>query len=138
MNALKKKDSETAPVKQNTKKTGKNSGVTPAKKTKTESAVKSAKKTSSKETDEKAGTGKALKSKKNDNPAEKFYKLLTEEDKDNEEKEVEDIDPESLARGDEPMSVVGHLDELRSRVLVILASFMIITAIAFYFSDIHK
>ena len=34
------------------------------------------------------------------------------------------------------MSVVGHLDELRSRVLVILASFMIITAIAFYFSDI--
>lgn len=136
MNALKKKDSETAPVKQNTKKTGKNSGVTPAKNTKTESAAKSAKKTSSKITDEKAETGKALKSKKNDNPAEKFYKLLTEEDKDKEEKEVEEIDPESIARGDEPMSVVGHLDELRSRVLVILASFMIITAIAFYFSDI--
>jgi hypothetical protein len=71
VNALKKKDSETAPVKQNTKKPVKNSGVTPAKKQKSESAVKSAKKTSSKVTDEKAGTGKALKIKKNDNPAEK-------------------------------------------------------------------
>jgi len=70
---------------------------------------------------------------KKENPAEKFYKLLTEEDK--VEKETEEIDPEALARGDEPMTIVGHLDELRSRVLVILASFMIITAIAFYFSD---
>lgn len=72
--------------------------------------------------------------KKKENPANKLYRLLTDEDK--EVQEVEEIDPAALARGDEPMSVVGHLDELRSRVLFVLASFMIITAIAFYFSDI--
>lgn len=78
-------------------------------------------------------TGKEIPLKKKENPASRFYSLLTGEDK--EEKEIEEIDPEALARGDEPMSIVGHLDELRSRVLIILASFMLITAVAFYFSD---
>lgn len=46
------------------------------------------------------------------------------------------IDPAALARGDEPMTIVDHLDELRSRLIIIIASFFIITCISFYFSDI--
>lgn len=45
------------------------------------------------------------------------------------------IDPSALARGDDPMTIVEHLTELRSRLLVVLASFFILTCIAFYFSD---
>jgi len=91
-------------------------------------------KTDKKEISKSVKTEKNITAKKKENPADKFYKLLTDEDK--EEKEVEEIDPAALARGDEPMSIVSHLDELRSRVLVILVAFMVITAIAFYFSDI--
>jgi len=52
------------------------------------------------------------------------------------EKIVDDsIDPLALERGDEPMTIVEHLDELRSRLLIILLSFFILACIAFYFSD---
>jgi len=47
----------------------------------------------------------------------------------------EPIDPSALARGDEPMTIVEHLNELRSRLLIVFSSFFIITCIAFYFSD---
>lgn len=70
---------------------------------------------------------------KKENPQNKLYNLLTDES--NDTNELEKIDPEALDRGDKPMTVVGHLDELRSRVLTILASFIILTSIAFYFSD---
>ena len=49
--------------------------------------------------------------------------------------ENESIDPSALARGDDPMTIVEHLTELRSRLLVILLSFFILAGIAFYFSD---
>ncbi len=47
----------------------------------------------------------------------------------------ESIDPSALARGDDPMTIVEHLEELRSRIIVVLASFFILTCIAFYFSE---
>ena len=50
-------------------------------------------------------------------------------------KEEEYIDPQALERGDEPMTIVEHLDELRTRLIKILGSFFILTCIAFYFSD---
>jgi len=47
----------------------------------------------------------------------------------------EPIDPAALDRGDEPMTIVDHLNELRYRIIIIIASFFILTCIAFYFSD---
>ena len=55
--------------------------------------------------------------------------------KDDRDKEVEEIDPDALARGDHPMSVVGHLDEFRSRFLKVFLAFIVFTSVAFYFSD---
>ncbi len=148
MNTLKKKESEKKTVTEKTVKSGKKTTVKSS-----STAKKAALKTSIKKNQPAAKTvttpsgiiddnktlsnaksGKDITSRKKENPADKFYKLLTEEEKD--EKEVEEIDPEAFARGDEPMSIISHLDELRSRIIVILISFMIITAVAFYFSDI--
>jgi sec-independent protein translocase protein TatC len=41
-------------------------------------------------------------------------------------------DVKSSARGDVPMSVVGHLDELRSRLIVTLVTVLVITIISFF------
>ncbi len=51
------------------------------------------------------------------------------------ETDVEPIDPVSLARGDVPMGIVDHLDELRSRIVKILATLIIFTIVGFFFSD---
>lgn len=54
------------------------------------------------------------------------------------EKEVEiqeDISPDAIARGDHPMSVIEHLDEFRSRFMKVFGVFIIVTCVAFYFSD---
>lgn len=158
---MKKKELETKPVVEKKRKTGKHTPeessnketkkqVITTDKTGSKPAVKTGKKsnqgvteTVKKTSSKTAGKRKSVLpessvnapvSKKKENPADKLYKLLTEEEK--EGQEPEEIDPAALARGDEPMTVVGHLDELRSRVLFILAAFMILTAVAFYFSDI--
>ncbi|HPS59536.1 MAG TPA: twin-arginine translocase subunit TatC [Spirochaetota bacterium] len=68
-------------------------------------------------------------------PAEKGKTADLPAPKDNKEKEIEEIDPESLTRGDHPMSIVDHLDEFRSRFLKIFLAFIIFTFVAFYFSD---
>jgi len=47
----------------------------------------------------------------------------------------EDIDPKALDRGDIPMTVVGHLDELRSRLMISLITIFILTIGAFFFSE---
>lgn len=52
-----------------------------------------------------------------------------------EKKEIEEIDPDSITRGDHPMSIVDHLDEFRSRFLKVLLAFIIFTSVAFYFSN---
>lgn len=44
-------------------------------------------------------------------------------------------DPEAIERGDRPMTLVEHLSEMRSRLLIILASLLIVMLIAFGFSD---
>lgn len=49
--------------------------------------------------------------------------------------EEEVIDPSALARGDDPMTIVEHLSELRSRLIILVASFLVLFCIAFYFSD---
>lgn len=54
---------------------------------------------------------------------------------DNKKKEIEEVDPDSLARGDHPMSIVDHLDEFRSRFLKVFLAFIVFTFVAFYFSD---
>lgn len=45
------------------------------------------------------------------------------------------IDQAALERGDVPMTIVEHLEELRSRIIIIITSFFILACIAFYFSD---
>lgn len=51
------------------------------------------------------------------------------------ESDDEPVDPASLARGDVPMGVVDHLDELRGRIVKILATLIIFTIVGFFFSD---
>ncbi|MCX8122944.1 MAG: twin-arginine translocase subunit TatC [Spirochaetes bacterium] len=53
----------------------------------------------------------------------------------NSAEEVE-IDPEALRRGDKPMNIVEHLDEFRSRLLIVLVTVIALTVLGFYFSDI--
>ena len=49
---------------------------------------------------------------------------------------VEDeLDPAALSRGDEPMGVVDHLEEFRSRILIILATLIVLTIAGISFSD---
>jgi sec-independent protein translocase protein TatC len=50
-------------------------------------------------------------------------------------KQEEEVDPHALDRGDVPMTVVGHLDELRSRLIISLVTMVILTIGAFIFSD---
>ncbi len=54
-----------------------------------------------------------------------------------EEEGVDNIppDPEAIERGDTPMTLVEHLSEMRSRLLVVLAALLVIMLIAFGFSD---
>ncbi len=47
----------------------------------------------------------------------------------------EDLDPEALRRGDIPMSLVDHLDELRSRAIICIVAVLIIAIAGFVFSD---
>jgi sec-independent protein translocase protein TatC len=49
--------------------------------------------------------------------------------------ESDDIDPNALERGDTPMSLVGHLDEFRSRLLVSMVTIIVIALASFIFSE---
>ncbi len=55
--------------------------------------------------------------------------------KKNEDNELETVDPDALMRGDTPMSIVDHLDEFRSRILIILGAIIVLTFVNFYFSE---
>jgi len=52
-----------------------------------------------------------------------------------ESNELEIIDPEASTRGDNPMTVVDHLDEFRSRILIVLGVLITLTFVNFYFSE---
>jgi sec-independent protein translocase protein TatC len=47
----------------------------------------------------------------------------------------EEADSEALSRGDKPMSIVAHLDEMRSRLIVSLITVIVITLVSFFFSE---
>ncbi len=47
----------------------------------------------------------------------------------------EEVDPAALHRGDLPMTLVDHLDEFRSRLLVTLVTLIVLTIGCFFFSD---
>jgi len=53
------------------------------------------------------------------------------------EGEIEEAppDPAALDRGDNPMTLVGHLSEMRSRLLVALGAILVVMLVAFGFSD---
>ncbi len=55
--------------------------------------------------------------------------------KENKDTEIEEIDPEAASRGDNPMTVVDHLDEFRSRILIVLGVLIVLTFVNFYFSE---
>ena len=44
-------------------------------------------------------------------------------------------DNDALKRGDEPMTVVGHLDEFRSRLLIVLVTIIVLTIGGFFASE---
>lgn len=46
-----------------------------------------------------------------------------------------EMDPAALSRGDMPMGIVDHLDEFRSRILIILGSIILLTVASFFFSE---
>jgi len=48
---------------------------------------------------------------------------------------LDNVDPDALTRGDMPMSIVGHLDEFRSRLIVSLVTVIIVTLASFFFSE---
>lgn len=49
---------------------------------------------------------------------------------------VEEIDPEAIARGDHPMTIVEHLDEFRTRFMKVFGAFILLTCVTFYYSDV--
>lgn len=68
-------------------------------------------------------------------PAEKGKTSIQPAPKGKNDSTDEEPDPDALARGDHPMSVVDHLDEFRTRFLKIFLAFIIFTSVAFYFSN---
>ncbi|MBN2041579.1 MAG: twin-arginine translocase subunit TatC [Spirochaetes bacterium] len=48
---------------------------------------------------------------------------------------INETDPDALLRGDVPMSIVGHLNELRSRLIVSLATIVVVMLASFFLSE---
>ncbi|MGB4269785.1 MAG: twin-arginine translocase subunit TatC [Spirochaetota bacterium] len=115
----------------------KKSTVNPkAKKEVTTSKSKSrAKKPSAQETQVQAVYTKKDQKKPEKNLIEALIKEADENVNNDSQDEVE-VDPDALRRGDRPMNIVDHLDEFRSRLLIVLVTVIALTVLGFYFSDI--
>jgi len=143
------KDEKKEPVKKSSKKTAKK---TASKKT----TKKTAKKTSTKSTSKKSASKKSSSAKKTGkkksasgsksgatrkSTSKKTGKRSDEVLKSNKKtKEVDEysddyIDPDASERGDDPKSVVSHLDEFRSRLMYTLLTIIIVSLASFFFSD---
>ncbi len=125
------KKSGAGTVKKTTKKTTKK----PVKKTPKKTAKKTVKKTPKKTA--KKTTKKVTKKTGKNLPAKTSRKPKKVESKPDVPKEYEDsdMDSDALNRGDIPMTVVDHLDEFRSRILISLGVIIVFTVAGFFFSD---
>ncbi len=144
-NSKKEKDKEKTTGTKSTVK--KKSTATQSKKSVKKKAVKAAKKTSEKTSKKKTSKATKKTTKKSGskkitqhagkNLPQKAERLPKKSEPAEVPKEYEDsdIDPDALDRGDIPMTVVDHLDEFRSRVLISLGIIMVITIAGFFFSD---
>jgi sec-independent protein translocase protein TatC len=124
-----------------TKKKSPDAGDTSKKKS-PKSKTSSSKKTDSKKLIKKApAKGKAVTRKKSvpakvkSAPKTKNAPKKSTPVKENKNTEIEEIDPDALSRGDNPMTVVDHLDEFRSRILIVLGILIVLTFVNFYFSE---
>ncbi|MEJ5360678.1 MAG: twin-arginine translocase subunit TatC [Spirochaetota bacterium] len=106
-----------------------------AKKEITTSKSKSrAKKPSGQETQTQTALTKKDQKKPEKNLIEALIKEADENVNNDSPEEVE-ADPDALRRGDKPMNIVDHLDEFRSRLLIVLVTVIALTVLGFYFSD---
>ena len=131
------------------KKTSKKSVKKSATKKSTKKTTKKAatKKTTSKKSSSKnnAGTRKSTPRSKSSTTKKKAAPKTGKKDdekikKTDQPKEVDEysddyIDPDAADRGDEPKSVVSHLDEFRSRLMYTLLTIIIVSLASFFFSD---
>ncbi len=106
------------------------------KKESTDSKIKSTKKKNAVEKSQPQSTDTEKDKKKPEkNLIEALIKEADEDANTNSDEEVE-VDPDALRRGDKPMNIVDHLDEFRSRLLIVLVTIIVLTVLGFYFSDI--
>jgi len=121
--------------------TGKSTGKKPSKKTTgSKSTKKTTKKSTSKKTTGKAAAKKGTSTKKTGtkkSSSKKTEKKLksTEKPRDVDEYSDDYIDPDAAERGDDPQSIVSHLDEFRSRLMYTLLTIIIVSLASFFFSD---
>lgn len=126
------------------KKVKKKTSDKPVKKTKgTDKPVKGTPKKIIEKKTVKKGTSASLPVKKKTSPPAKAGTKISrkkspakiEPVKEDDTNELEVIDPEASSRGDTPMTVVGHLDEFRSRILIVLGVLITLTFVNFFFSE---
>lgn|GEM_PF-152892 len=131
------KKGKTVPAGKGKKSAAKNKSMTPPKSTGKSEEIKeiTVRGKTQPEAVPESSTLPAAKTKKTD-AVKTLAKELENAASDNLPAEIEDvIDPEALHRGDTPMSLVDHLEEFRSRILVILGTLIVLTAVGISFSD---
>ncbi|MDY6933805.1 MAG: twin-arginine translocase subunit TatC [Spirochaetota bacterium] len=86
--------------------------------------------------DKKNTTQKKMKAMAKKDSSKGFISIHKEkEDKSRELEVADEMSQKALERGDVPMSVVGHLDEFRSRLIITLSAIIIITLGSFFLSE---
>lgn len=91
--------------------------------------------TNRKKTDKKAEVQKSKKALSVKKPKQNIVKNKLKNNKELQHKDYQERDADSISRGDMPMTVVDHLDEFRSRLLISLAVIIILTIGSFFVSD---
>ena len=135
-----KKKKKTAQDKEDPKKSTKK--PSPGKSSKKKSTGKSStKKTvTKKSTAKKTATGNNIKKKASRGNSKKKAKSISDVKSGSSSDAVDEysddyVDPDAAERGDEPKSVVSHLDEFRSRLMYSLLAIIIVSLGSFFFSE---